>query len=553
MHRCLLMIVILACIGSFPVFAGETFIHGPVSGIWSEGQIVIVDGPLSIPDGEELQIQQGVQIEFLTLDSVVISGQLTVQGTSGNPVTMSVPNGWTGMQFEPNPTNLHKLAGLWVGTEGGLPRRVLTGLDARFEIADCKFRARDVCLDIDGGQVRAFGNTFLTTGMLSKTVRLRNLHRGVSPYPCDDSESSTLARGNMLSAIVPDLNQQVWGQVFTTALDVSNCSRLCLDSVFITVDAPCMAVGAHFSYESTEGTADLSLNRSTVTVRSPRGQPFGLLGTEGGTLNVIHCNVDVANPLDVTGFQPSGMSIWGQADMYINSSVVMIDKGQRWFVPRDDATGLITVTHVDKWSLDASATAAPTVVVEDTQHVPQLVPTSWNKDAILEEGPNYLADPQFKFDGEWGAWDSPDDFGAYYGLSESSPCIDKADTQYGFDPDNTLPDIGQFYYFQSPVIDSAEAADDELVLPSALALSAPYPNPFNSITVVPFHLIHAGAVEMSVYDLLGRKVATLASGQMHGGSHSARFAADNLPSGLYIVTLEFNGARIGNQSIFLLK
>ncbi len=553
MGRRLIIIVILACIGSFPVYAGDTVVSGPVSGLWSAGQVVVVNGPMWIPVGEELQIEAGVHVTFLTLDSVVVDGRLIAQGSVGNPVILSVPNGWEGLQFSPNLGHHSKLACVFVGVEGGLPLRVVTASSALLVISDCNFRAKETCVDIDGGSIRAFRNVFTTTGMLSKTVRLRNLHRGdYAALSCNDADASTLACGNMLSAIVPDENQPAWGQVFTTALDVSDCSRLCLDSVFITVDAPCMAVGAHFRYESEYGTPVFGLSRSTVTVRSPRGQPFGLLGTESGMLNVIHCNIDVANPLDVSGFQPSGMQIWGRADIYVNSSVVTLDKGQRWFAPREDATGLITVSHVDKWSSNVAAMSQPVVQVDDGQNGHEIVVTAWNKNAIIENGPVYYSDPQFLHEGEWGAWEKPEDMQAYYGLQSSSPCIDKADVFYGNDPDNTPPDIGQFYFPQSP-IDTSAGTEDNGALVLRLELNAPYPNPFNAVSIVPFSLTRSGNVEVVVFDLLGRKVATLATGQMQGGGHVARFAADNLPSGLYIVSLKFEGARVGNRPLLLLK
>lgn len=358
-------------------------------------------------------------------------------------------------------------------------------------------------------------------------------------------------------AIVPDEGQDILGQYFTAALDIRDCSHLCLDSIYIIVNAPCIAVGAHFSYNA-DHTPMFELSHSTVTVRSPRGQPYGLLGTEAGALSVVHCNIDVANPDDVEGHMPNGMSIWGGADIYVNSSVVMVDKGQRWFVPRENATGLITVTHTDLWSPNGQAVSQP-VPPDDNPGSDSLDSgfgrgdLSWNKNAVVEAGPVFYLDPQFQQQGAWGAWDKPADVRAYYSLQSSSPCIDQADIQYGIDPDGTLPDIGQFYFPQSQVDTTSSEADERDALPLVMEILPPFPNPFNATTVVPFLLNRSGQVEMNVYDLLGRKVSTLASGHLSTGSHEARFTANNLPSGLYVVSLEFNGVRVTNRPVLLIK
>jgi predicted acyl esterase len=76
-------------------------------------------------------------------------------------------------------------------------------------------------------------------------------------------------------------------------------------------------------------------------------------------------------------------------------------------------------------------------------------------------------------------------------------------------------------------------------LAQGISLDQNYPNPFTGTTTVPFHLSKTSHVKMTVYDLLGRAVLTpleetLASGQQ---LVTISFAAHNLPSGSYIVTI----------------
>jgi hypothetical protein len=48
-------------------------------------------------------------------------------------------------------------------------------------------------------------------------------------------------------------------------------------------------------------------------------------------------------------------------------------------------------------------------------------------------------------------------------------------------------------------------------------------------------------MSLSVYNLLGQKVATLVNGSMDAGRHVVSFSANNLPSGLYLYRMETDG------------
>lgn len=66
------------------------------------------------------------------------------------------------------------------------------------------------------------------------------------------------------------------------------------------------------------------------------------------------------------------------------------------------------------------------------------------------------------------------------------------------------------------------------------------PNPFNPSTVVRFTMPTAGAVEVTVHDLAGRKVRTLVAGTRGEGTHTATFDGRGddgrgLASGVYLV------------------
>ncbi|MCP4293625.1 MAG: T9SS type A sorting domain-containing protein [bacterium] len=60
---------------------------------------------------------------------------------------------------------------------------------------------------------------------------------------------------------------------------------------------------------------------------------------------------------------------------------------------------------------------------------------------------------------------------------------------------------------------------DEGSTPKVLAISGVVPNPFNPRTTVKFDLPRTGQMNLSIFDLRGRLVKNLASGQMQAGSH----------------------------------
>jgi len=71
----------------------------------------------------------------------------------------------------------------------------------------------------------------------------------------------------------------------------------------------------------------------------------------------------------------------------------------------------------------------------------------------------------------------------------------------------------------------------------AFVLHQNYPNPFNPITKLSFDLPVPARVNLSVYDVLGRRVATLANGWYDTGNHQVLFNGSELASGIYFYEL----------------
>ncbi len=105
------------------------------------------------------------------------------------------------------------------------------------------------------------------------------------------------------------------------------------------------------------------------------------------------------------------------------------------------------------------------------------------------------------------------------------------------------------------VLDLPGAVREEPATPSLFALAQNYPNPFNGSTTITYSLPGPATgvrVILTVYDLLGRVVATLVDGVRSPGEHHARFDAGARASGVYIVRLTA-GAYVGTRRITLLR
>jgi hypothetical protein len=72
------------------------------------------------------------------------------------------------------------------------------------------------------------------------------------------------------------------------------------------------------------------------------------------------------------------------------------------------------------------------------------------------------------------------------------------------------------------------------------------PNPFHDATSIEFSIPHAEKVRLEIYDLLGRRVATLVDGTMQRGVHRATWNATGVAAGIYYYRLvgeEWSGSR----------
>ena len=89
---------------------------------------------------------------------------------------------------------------------------------------------------------------------------------------------------------------------------------------------------------------------------------------------------------------------------------------------------------------------------------------------------------------------------------------------------------GSFEYSSSVEVDG--------VIPAEFSLKQNYPNPFNPSTKIGFTLPSESNVKISIYNLIGQKVAEVVNSKFTAGNHSIDFNGSNLSSGIYLYKIE---------------
>ncbi|MCK9425249.1 MAG: T9SS type A sorting domain-containing protein [Ignavibacteriaceae bacterium] len=93
-------------------------------------------------------------------------------------------------------------------------------------------------------------------------------------------------------------------------------------------------------------------------------------------------------------------------------------------------------------------------------------------------------------------------------------------------------------------------------IPTQFAISQNYPNPFNPTTKLQFQIPTAGKVKLNIYDINGRLVKEVFSGEKEAGLHTLDWNAKDLngrqvASGIYFYSVQFNNTLLTKKMIYL--
>ncbi|HLG32564.1 MAG TPA: YCF48-related protein [Ignavibacteriaceae bacterium] len=104
-------------------------------------------------------------------------------------------------------------------------------------------------------------------------------------------------------------------------------------------------------------------------------------------------------------------------------------------------------------------------------------------------------------------------------------------------------------YLDSTFVTSVE---DDISFITDFILYQNYPNPFNPTTNIKFQIAEFGSVTLAVFDMLGRKVATLVNEEKSAGVYDVEFSAEGLTSGIYFYQLKSRNF-VETKKLVLLK
>ena len=95
-----------------------------------------------------------------------------------------------------------------------------------------------------------------------------------------------------------------------------------------------------------------------------------------------------------------------------------------------------------------------------------------------------------------------------------------------------------------------DGIDDSIV--SELKILSAYPNPFNPVTNISYYVNQNANIDVSVYNLMGRKDQSLDNSFKESGEYTISWDAYNHASGIYYIQIS-NGEQIKTQKITLIK
>ncbi len=120
---------------------------------------------------------------------------------------------------------------------------------------------------------------------------------------------------------------------------------------------------------------------------------------------------------------------------------------------------------------------------------------------------------------------------------------------------------GRTYIYQLEIIRPESGTIRSFMLsaglpPRPLTLFQNYPNPFNPATTISFYLPDKTGVQLNIYDVRGRMVRELVSGNLPAGSHTAVWNGtgrrdEQVGSGVYFYVLETGKSRLTRKLVLM--
>ncbi|MCB0284655.1 MAG: T9SS type A sorting domain-containing protein, partial [Calditrichaeota bacterium] len=180
---------------------------------------------------------------------------------------------------------------------------------------------------------------------------------------------------------------------------------------------------------------------------------------------------------------------------------------------------------------------------------------------------NISADPRF-VNPSLGYGYQFDGLSANWALEAGSPCINAANPYFTVDSIGTefdlagnpriymfddikIADMGAYEFQEIPT-----AMDKVEILPQSTALYQNYPNPFNPTTTIRYNLNKVSTVNISVYDILGKRIKELVNAVQNAGEYKISWDGKNnignsVSTGVYYYKLQTVGFSAMKKMIYI--
>ena len=237
--------------------------------------------------------------------------------------------------------------------------------------------------------------------------------------------------------------------------------------------------------------------------------------------------IDDSDDLDFTD-EDIGISMWIYP-FILNDVHYLVNKGDQFPVPK-----------TTNYALRISNTKQLEFLIRDSNNTAKRVTSSFS-----------ISDNQWNFVAAFYDYDAAK---VYMWNSDISTPIDTLDFDQSYFANNDPLSIGSWYTSDpaNPSVKEFDGRIDDVKISGILEnifpvssgieqmerltefkLKQNYPNPFNSKTIINYELQITNDIDLSIYNVLGQKVATLVSGKQTAGAHQVEWDAGYLSSGIY--------------------